>query len=132
MVSEGVLKSLFVEKILVRDAQNIRARQFRIVRENFTNKSGRLLQNTSENNFSLLIGDNMAKLMLPMILYLRFIDRNLSKDRYRNPSLSKKLSLYNRIIWGRFYNETYNDLKGGLTDTIRAELTEKLQESASI
>ena len=53
--------------------------------------------------------------------------------RQRNDRLAKHrrahLALYNRVVWGVLYHETFPELAYGFTDEVRARLSKELHET---
>lgn len=45
-----------------------------------------------------------------------------------NMGIRRRLALYNRVVWGRLYHETINDLRYELTQDIKDSITAKLKK----
>lgn len=131
MISEGVIKQTFVKKIFERDRKYIRDVQTQVVRENFRVVTGRLLNYVSHKSHTIEFGDGSVKWWFRVLPYVRFIDINFSNDYYRRKELKRKLSLYNRVVYGRLYNETQMDLEIGVTEEIRKQILEELSDTQS-
>lgn len=143
MISEQIIKKEFVRQILVRDSEYIRAEQEKVIQDAGLVKTGFLsLDIRGQSGTKILQGEGMHMLTVRFLKYLRFIDiksnRKVSKHikinisnnyekRHREMPLRRNLALYNKVIFGRLYNETRTDLKYAYTDEIRKKITEQLE-----
>ena len=126
MVTDELIK-VFISQIIRRDAAFIYDTQARVVRENFSTdgRSSTLAYYLSKRPFSLSGQGLNLVYYFNVITYLRFLDIKYSKDKM---GLRSKLALYNRVIWGRLYNETIRDLKYGLTEDIKRDIRQRLEK----
>jgi len=129
MISEGAIKTQYVREILERDAKFINETQGKVIQENFRRVSGRLLRSIYRKDFNIQGDNNRMMLEFSFLRYLRFLDIKSSMDRFKNKELRKKLALYNRVIWGRLYNETRSDIRYGLTEQIKDRIRTELQKA---
>lgn len=127
MVTDELIKKSFISQIIRRDAAFIYDTQARVVRENFSTdgRSSTLANYLSKRPFSLSGQGLNLVYYFNVITYLRFLDIKYSKDKM---GLRSKLALYNRVIWGRLYNETIRDLKYGLTEDIKRDIRQRLEK----
>ncbi len=127
MVTDELIKKSFISQIIRRDAAFIYDTQARVVRENFSTdgRSSTLAYHLSKRPFSLSGQGLNLVYYFNVITYLRFLDIKYSKDKM---GLRSKLALYNRVIWGRLYNETIRDLKYGLTEDIKRDIRQRLEK----
>ncbi|MBP8981501.1 MAG: hypothetical protein KBG19_00520 [Bacteroidales bacterium] len=127
MVTDELIKKSFISQIIRRDAAFIYDTQARVVRENFSTdgRSSTLAYYLSKRPFSLSGQGLNLVYYFNVITYLRFLDIKYSKDKM---GLRSKLALYNRVIWGRLYNETIRDLKYGLTEDIKRDIRQRLEK----
>jgi hypothetical protein len=129
MISEGAIKTRYIREILERDAKFINDTQGKVIEDTFRRVSGRLLRSIYRKDFNIQGDDNRMMLQFSFLRYLRFLDINSSKDRFKNKELRSKLALYNRVIWGRLYNETRSDIRFGLTDQIKERIRTELEKA---
>ena len=65
-----------------------------------------------------------------LLVNLRFLDMAY---RQRNDRIAKfkrrNLALYNRVVWGVLYHETFPQLRYGFTDEVRKAIRTQLQNS---
>jgi hypothetical protein len=146
MLTDSIIKREFVTQILKRDSDYIREFQAKVIEDADLKKTGALLMDVrGQSGSKILQGYGMWMLSVRFLKYLRFIDIQSNK---KNPSshfkinikndyerknkkmpLRRHLALYNKVIYGRLYNETKTDLKSGYTKVIRKTITEQLEKA---
>jgi len=129
MISDGAIKTHYVREILERDAKFINETQGKVISENLRRVSGRLLRSIYRKDFQIQGDDNRMMLQFNFLRYLRFLDIKSSMDKFKNKELRSKLALYNRVIYGRLYNETRSDIKYGLTEQIKDRIRTELEKA---
>jgi len=146
MITETIIKKEFVTKILKRDSDYIRDFQAKVIEGANLKKSGNLLLDVrGQSGSKILKGYGMWMLSVRFLKYLRFIDiksnkksppthfkiniKNDYERRNKKMPLRKNLALYNKVIYGRLYNETKTDIGSGYTEVIRKSITEQLEKS---
>jgi len=126
MITEEIIRKQFVHQILRRDAAFIYETQARVLREYFTNRRAMNLASfLSSRPFSISGEGLKPTYYFNLLSYLRFLDIKYSRE---SMGLRSRLALYNRVIWGRLYHETVNDLRYGLTQDIKDSIAAKLRE----
>jgi hypothetical protein len=146
MITDAIIKKEFVRQILKRDSDYIRQFQAKVVEEAGLMKSGELLLDLrGQSGAKILQGEGMHLLSVSFLKYLRFQDINSNSKsgkkrakidvgnnyerRNKEMPLRRHLALYNKVIFGRLYNETKTDLKYGYTEEIKKQITEQLEKS---
>lgn len=129
MISEGAIKTHYVREILERDAKFINETQGKVISENLRRVSGRLLRSIYSKDFQIQSDENRMMLQFNFLRYLRFLDIKSSMDKFKNKELRSKLALYNRVIYGRLYNETRSDIKYGLTEQVKERIKTELEKT---
>lgn len=129
MISDGALKTHYVREILERDAKYINETQGKVISDNLRRVSGRLLRSIYRNDFQIQADDNRMLLQFNFLRYLRFLDIKSSMDKFKSKDLRSKLALYNRVIYGRLYNDTRSDIKYGFTAQIKERIRQELEKS---
>ncbi len=147
MISEEIVKKEFVRQILKRDSDYIRGIQAQVIEESGLIKSGALLFDVrNQSGSKILQTTGLHMLTVSFLKYLRFID--IRSNRNRKPSqhikvniannyerrnkempLRRNLALYNRVIFGRLYNETRSDIANGYTQEIQKNIREQLEKA---
>ena len=117
----------FFKRILSRDFKTIYQRQLDIA-ERGIYREGRQLKvrfrpdkivpgRTGHLRDRLAAGDPIM-LETGYPLYIRFLDMREKRD----------LRIYNRQIWGIVYNNALPDLRAGMSDSLRKEIRNRLEE----
>ena len=62
--------------------------------------------------------------------YLRFLDINYRRGSDRiSRHIRSNLALYNRVVWGVLYHETFPEIKYGYTQEIRSSIRQELEQA---
>lgn len=127
MVTEKLIRKQFINQILRRDIAFIYETQANVIRHNFNNERAMQLSSFLASRPFCISGDGLAPTYSMSIYpYLRFLDiKYCRKDESSKRSM---LPLYNRLIWGRLYGKTINDLRYGLTQDIRDTIISQLEK----
>lgn len=124
MISEGILKAQFINRVLERDQRFILNTQRKVIADNY-HRVGTLFQHLSSHPISVHGSGSKVTMALNYLTYLRFLDISSKRDK----NLRSDLSLYNRVIWGRLYNETLLDLRSGYNQEIEENIYNQLNMS---
>lgn len=126
MVTEELIRKQFIHQILRRDAAYIYETQARVVRQNFDSERARKLAAFLASRPFRVSGNGLRPTYVFAIYpFLRFLDIKYSRG---SVEMRKRIALYNRVVWGRLYHETINDLRYGLTQDMKDSITAKLRE----
>lgn len=130
MVTDSLVRKKFVHDTLKEGILKIYSTQERVVRTNFQRRTGRLMTLLSKHSYDSHLLEHSQTIFVRILPYLRFLDMQY---RHRNDRISKfkrrNLALYNRVIWGVLYHETFPDLRAGFNDEVRREIREQLEKS---
>lgn len=146
MISEKIIKKEFVAGILKRDDEYIRKEQAEVIDTYLHPKTGNLAADIRQTSMSkILKAPGAWMLQVSFLKYLRFLDIRSNRReagnkayisihgnyelRHKQMRLRRNLALYNRVIFGRLYNETQRDIKFGFTDEIKEEITKQLEST---
>jgi hypothetical protein len=125
MVTEELIKKEYIRRILSRDANFIYNTQASVIRQNFNSEGTTRLANFLAKHPYSIEGNGLHVVYSFQILtYLRFLDIKYSRQQ---SGIRQRLALYNRVVWGRLYHETINDLRYGLTQDIKNQISGELQ-----
>lgn len=143
MISEAIVKKEFIRQILKRDSSYIKEVQAQVIQDAGLVKSGALLSDIrNQSGAKIAQGEGMHMLTVTFLKYLRFIDiksslkaskqkkiniSNNYEKRHKEMPLRRNLTIYNKVIFGRLYNETRRDISYAYTDEIRQKITEQLE-----
>lgn len=126
MVTDELIKKQYIRQIMKRDAAFIYDTQAEVLRRNFSNERTRELASFLSKRPYQIVDDGLRPTYYFFIFpYLRFLDIKYSRQQ---EGLRARLALYNRVIWGRLYNETINDLRYGLTQDMKKQIREWLEK----
>ena len=128
MITDSLIKKKFVHDTLKAGINKIYTTQENVVRSNFHSHTGRLLTSLSAHSYDSEISDESSIIYLRLLPYLRFLDMQY---RTRKDKIAKvkrrKLALYNRVVWGVLYHETFPTIRYGLTDEVRESINQELK-----
>lgn len=128
MITDSLIKKKFVHDTLKDGINKIYATQENVVRSNFHSRTGRLLTSLSAHSFDAEQTGESSIIYLRLLPYLRFLDMQY---RTRKDKIAKvkrrKLALYNRVVWGVLYHETFPTIRYGLTDEVRESINQDLK-----
>ncbi len=128
MITDSLIKKKFVHDTLKDGINKIYTTQENVVRSNFHSHTGRLLTSLSAHSYDSEISDESSLIYLRLLPYLRFLDMQY---RTRKDKIAKvkrrKLALYNRVVWGVLYHETFPTIRYGLTDEVRESINQELK-----
>ena len=73
---------------------------------------------------------------LVVLSYLRFLDMQYrinyaGLNSRRAKKQRAKYAVYNRVVWGVLYNETFPDIQAGFTNEVRAAWRKQMEEALS-
>lgn len=123
MISDEIIKEEFIRRELTAGAEKIRSLQRDVVQQVLSERTGRLLASLSDRKFHLQGDGEHFMLSVSILNYLRF--NEIRSDM----TARRKLHLYNRIVWGVLYGETLPALKFGITDELREQIRQELQDN---
>lgn len=136
MITEQYVRDSFVSEILRRDIGIIYKTQEEVASRHFKVRTGALRNSLSRHDFALQTSKGQASVYIRVLPYLRFLDM-----QYRLPytGLSAKqakkqrakYAIYNRIVWGVLYNETFPDIQAGFTNEVREAWRKQMKEALS-
>ena len=125
MIAEGMVKQRFVDKILAEEAEIIKKLQLDIVSDwGIVDTLGQSTWNILKGHFSVKESGSGTTLTMRYIKYVRFIEMN---NRFNN--LGKGFHLYNKVVFGRVYNDTHMRLQYAYSEGIREELIDEIRKS---
>ena len=130
MVTESLIRKKFIHDTLKQGILQIYSTQENVVRTNFQRHTGRLLTKLSAHSYDSQLSEHSQTIFVRILPYLRFLDMQY---RRRNDRIAKfkrrNLALYNRVIWGVLYHETFPDLRAGFNDEVRQQIRQQLENS---
>lgn len=129
MITEQLIRDRFISETIQRGIHKIYSTQQQVIRANYQLRTGKLLTSLSAHKFSSISQDYKQTFFVSILPYLRFLD---IAYRSRNDRIAKhrraNIALYNRVVWGVLYHETFPQLSYGFTDEVRQQIGNELKE----
>ena len=130
MITESLIRKKFVHDTLQKGILRIYNTQENVVRTNFQKRTGRLMTRLSAHSYDSQLSDHSQTIFVRILPYLRFLDMQY---RRRNDRIAKfkrrNLAIYNRVVWGVLYHETFPELRAGFNDEVRSQIRQQLQQA---
>lgn len=130
MITDSMIRKKFVHDTLQRGILKIYSTQENVVRTNFQRRTGRLMTRLSAHSYDSQLSDHSQTIFVRILPYLRFLDMQYRKRNDRIAKFKRRnLALYNRVVWGVLYHETFPELRAGFNDEVRRSIREQLEKS---
>lgn len=130
MVTDDLIKRQFISQTVKSGILKIYSTQENVVRNNFQRRTGKLMTVLSAHQFDTQQTSTSHKVFVRLLPYLRFLDMQY---RTRNDRIAKfkrrNLALYNRVVWGVLYHETFPELRYGFTNEVREGIRKQLEDA---
>ena len=129
MITDKLIRDKFVSETIRKGIHKIYDTQENVVRNNYQLRTGRLLTAITAHNFTSASQGYSHTFFVRILPYLRFLDMGyrLRKDRIAKHQRAH-LALYNRVVWGVLYHETFPEIAYGFTDEVRKQVGKELQD----
>lgn len=136
MITEQYVKDEFVSEILRRDIGIIYKTQEEVANRYFKEHTGTLRHFLSRRAFSLQESNGNFTVYIGVLSYLRFLDMQYRLNyaglsSRRGKKHRANYAVYNRVVWGVLYNETFPDIQAGFTNEVRAAWRKQMEEALS-
>lgn len=132
MVTDSIIRQQFLHDTLKEGIDQIYSVQEQVVQSEHLIRTGRLQTVLSSHAMNFESSEGREKVFVRLLPYLRFLD---IQYRRRNDRIAKKrrsrLALYNRVVWGVLYHETFPKMRAGLTDEVRTHIREELEKAVN-
>lgn len=131
MVTEELIRKEFVHQTMSAGINRIYQTQQNVVATYLQQRSGELSAHLMRRPFTNY-SDNGKEIYCVRILpYLRFLDISYREGRTDRVSrhIRSQLALYNRVVWGVLYHDTFPELQYGFTEQIRDTIRQQLEQA---
>lgn len=132
MVTDSIIRQQFLHDTLKEGIHQIYSVQEQVVQGEHLIRTGRLQTVISSHAMNFESSEGREKVFVRLLPYLRFLD---IQYRRRNDRIAKTrrshLALYNRVVWGVLYHETFPKMREGLTDEVRTRIREELEKAVN-
>lgn len=136
MVTDQFVKDEFISDILCRDIGIIYQTQEEVANRYFKERTGTLRNFLSRRAFTPKESNGEFSVYLNVLSYIRFLDMQYrlnyaGMSSKRAKKQRAKYAIYNRVVWGVLYNETFPDIQAGFTDEVREAWRQKMEDALS-
>lgn len=131
MVTDQLVRERFVHDTMSQGINLIYETQEKVVRTYLNSRSGNLLAHLQKRPFILSESDTKQVYYMRIFPYLRFLDihyRRGADDRISR-HIRSNLAIYNRVVWGVLYHETFPEIKYGFTQEVRTKIRQELEQA---
>lgn len=130
MITDQLIRNKFIADVMSQGINKIYETQENVVRTYLNTRSGDLVAHLLRRPFTSQGTDNNQVYYMRIFPYLRFLDINYRRGSDRiSRHIRSNLALYNRVVWGVLYHETFPEIKYGYTQEIRSSIRWKLEQA---
>lgn len=130
MITDQLIRNKFIADVMSRGINKIYETQENVVRTYLNTRSGDLVAHLQRRPFTSQGTDNNQVYYMRIFPYLRFLDINYRRGSDRiSRHIRSNLALYNRVVWGVLYHETFPEIKYGYTQEIRSSIRRELEQA---
>lgn len=129
MITDQLIRNKFIADVMSQGINKIYETQENVVRTYLNTRSGDLVAHLQHRPFTSQGIDNNQVYYMRIFPYLRFLDINYRRGSDRiSRHIRSNLALYNRVVWGVLYHETFPEIKYGYTQEIRSSIRQELEQ----
>ena len=133
MITDDLIRKEFIHSTMKAGINKIYSTQRDVIGRNLNKVSGDLSSWSEKRRFDLDESDFKTSYYISVLPYLRFLDINYRKDKDRiSMSIRRDLALYNRVVWGVLYGETFPALRYGMGKDVQNYIREQLQQGLQL
>ncbi|MBS6237281.1 MAG: hypothetical protein KH897_02645 [Bacteroides sp.] len=130
MITDQLIRNKFIADVMSQGINKIYETQENVVRTYLNTRSGDLVAHLQRRLFTSQGTDNNQVYYMRIFPYLRFLDINYRRGSDRiSRHIRSNLALYNRVVWGVLYHETFPEIKYGYTQEIRSSIRQELEQA---
>lgn len=130
MITDQLIRNKFIADVMSQGINKIYETQENVVRTYLNTRSGDLVTHLQRRPFTSQGTDNNQVYYMRIFPYLRFLDINYRRGSDRiSRHIRSNLALYNRVVWGVLYHETFPEIKYGYTQEIRSSIRQELEQA---
>lgn len=130
MITEQLIRNKFIADVMSQGINKIYETQENMVRTYLNTRSGDLVAHLQRRPFTSQNSDNKQVYYMRIFPYLRFLDINYRRGSDRiSRHIRSNLALYNRVVWGVLYHDTFPEIKYGYTQEIRSSIRQELEQA---
>ena len=130
MITDQLIRNKFIADVMSQGINKIYETQENVVRTYLNTRSGDLVAHLQRRPFTSQGTVNNQVYYMRIFPYLRFLDINYRRGSDRiSRHIRSNLALYNRVVWGVLYHETFPEIKYGYTQEIRSSIRQELEQA---
>lgn len=130
MITDELIRQRFVHEVMSKGINEIYETQENVVRTYLNTRSGNLLAHLQKRPFTSQESDTKQVYYLRVFPYLRFLDIYYRRGNDRiSRHIRRNLALYNRVVWGVLFHETFPELQYGFSNEIKQSIRQELEEA---
>lgn len=128
MITDQLIRQRFIHDVMCQGINQIYETQENVVRTYLNTRSGNLLAHLQKRPFNSTVSDTKQVYFMRIFPYLRFLDINYRRGSDRiSRHIRRNLALYNRVVWGVLYHETFPEIQYGFTQDIKNSIGKELE-----
>lgn len=130
MITEQLIRNKFIADVMSQGINKIYETQENVVHTYLNTRSGDLVAHLQRRPFTSQNSDNKQVYYMRIFPYLRFLDINYRRGSDRiSRHIRSNLALYNRVVWGVLYHETFPEIKYGYTQQVQSSICQELEQA---
>ncbi len=128
-----MIRKEFIHQTLSAGINKIHQTQQNVVATYLQQRSGDLQSHLMRRPFTGESGDGRTVFYVRILPYLRFLDISYRRGRTDRVSrhIRSQLALYNRVVWGVLYHETFPELRHGFSQQVRDSIRQQLESAVN-
>lgn len=128
-----MIRKEFIHQTLSAGISKIYQTQQNVVATYLQQHSGNLQSHLMRRPFTGEAGDGRTVFYVRILPYLRFLDISYRRGRTDRVSrhIRSQLALYNRVVWGVLYHETFPELRHGFSQQVREGIRQQLEQAVN-
>lgn len=128
MITDQLIRQRFIHDVISQGINQIYETQENVVRTYLNTRSGNLLAHLQKRPFNSTVSDTKQVYFMRIFPYLRFLDINYRRGSDRiSRHIRSNLAIYNRVVWGVLYHETFPEIQYGFTQDIKKSIGKELE-----
>nr|DAL36987.1 MAG TPA_asm: hypothetical protein [Caudoviricetes sp.] len=130
MITDQLIRTRFINDVMSQGINKIYETQENVVRTYLNTRSGNLLAHLMRRPFTSQSSDSKQVYYIRIFPYLRFLDINYRRGNDRiSRHIRSNLAIYNRVVWGVLYHETFPEIQYGFTEEVRSSIRQELEQA---
>lgn len=130
MITDQLVQTRFIHDVMSQGINKIYETQENVVRTYLNTRSGNLLAHLARRPFTSQSSDSKQVYYIRIFPYLRFLDINYRRGKDRiSRHIRSNMAIYNRVVWGVLYHETFPEIQYGFTQEVRGSIRRELEQA---